>query len=137
MKIKVKNSGVVQLTARKDSRRGNLFVAEGTKNIPFAIRRVYFVNNMKSAEIARGGHAHKKTNQVIFCANGSFTLHLDDGKQKQRIVLKTPTTGVVLGPKLWHTMSNFSPGCVMLVFASDYHKESDYIRDYGEFLKYV
>ncbi len=137
MVIKVKNSGVVQLDARKDSRRGDLFVAEGAKNIPFEIRRVYFVNNIKDAEVARGGHAHKKTRQVIFCANGSFTLHLDDGRRKQKIVLKTPKTGVVLGPKLWHTMSDFSKDCVILVFASDYYRESDYMRSYDDFQKMV
>ena len=120
-----------------DARRGNLFAAEGAKNIPFAIRRVYFVNNMRDAAVMRGGHAHKKTKQVIFCANGSFRLHLDDGKKKQSIVLDTPTSGVILGPKLWHTMSKFSKNCVMLVFASDYHRESDYIRDYEDFRKIV
>lgn len=135
MKIKVKNSGVVTLSAWKEP-RGHLFVAEATKNIPFRIKRVYFTTNLKNAKV-RGEHAHKKLVQAIFCVSGSFVLGLDDGKCKQKILLNKPEIGIILGPKLWHSMSKFSKDCVILVFASDYYKEGDYIRDYGEFLKIV
>ncbi|MDP2599046.1 MAG: FdtA/QdtA family cupin domain-containing protein, partial [Candidatus Liptonbacteria bacterium] len=105
------------------------------KNIPFPIRRVYFMNNIKDATAIRGGHAHKKTEQAIFCANGSFLLHLDDGKRKQKVLLNDPANGIILGPKLWHAMSKFSKNCVVLVFASAHYNERDYIRDYDAFLK--
>ena len=138
MKIKVKNSGVVRLTARKDRQRGNLFIAEASRNVPFNIRRVYLINNFGKVALAeRGGHAHKKLTQAIFCVNGSFVLGLDDGTKKQKLVLNKADYGVILGPKLWHTMSRFSRDCVIVVFASDYYKESDYIREYDEFLKIV
>jgi len=137
MKIKVKNSGIVRLTTRKDARRGDLFVAESMKNIPFAIKRVYSVNNIKDPAVVRGHHAHKKTKQVIFCANGSFKLSLDDGKRKQEIFLSTHAFGIILGPMLWHTMSGFSKDCVIVVFASEHYNEKDYIRSYEDFLKLV
>ncbi len=136
-RIKVKNSGIVKLAVRKDPRRGNLFVAEAMKNIPFPVRRVYFTNNIKDASAVRGGHAHKKTTQVIFCANGSFVLNLDDGKRKQKLLLNNPAFGIILGPKLWHTMSKFSKDCVILVISSDYYNEKDYIRGHAEFLRIV
>lgn len=135
MKIKVKNSGVVKIIARKDPRRGNLFAAEAVRNIPFPIRRVYFVNNIKDSSAIRGDHAHKKIKQVIFCANGSFILSLDDGKRKQKLLLNNPASGVILGQRLWHGMSRFSKNCVILIFASDYYRENDYIRNYNDFLK--
>lgn len=137
MKIKVKNSGIVRLTAQKDPQRGDLFVAEAKKHIPFPIRRAYFINNFRDASIVRGNHAHKKLAQAIFCANGSFVLELDDGKHKQKILLNEPTFGIILGPKLWATMSKFSKDCVALVFASDYYDERDYIKNYSDFLKIV
>ncbi len=137
MKIKVKNSGIVKLTVRKDRRRGDLFVAESMKNIPFPIKRVYSVNNLKDSSVVRGQHAHKKTKQVIFCANGSFKLSLDDGKRKQEILLDTHAFGIILGPRLWHAMSGFSKDCVIVVFASEHYNEKDYIRSYEDFLKIV
>ncbi len=137
MVIKVKHSGTVKLTARKNARRGDLFIAEALKNIPFRIRRVYFINNLNNLSVIRGEHAHKKLSQVIFCLNGSFTLSLDDGTRKQNIRLNDPGVGVILGPKLWHAMSKFSKHCIFMVLASDYHKESDYIRDYDAFLRLI
>lgn len=134
MRIKVKNSGTIKLATKKDSKRGNLFVATAQKNIPFVIRRAYFINNLHQSKI-RGNHAHKKTIQAIFCLNGSFVLNLDDGRHKQKVLLKNPEIGVLLGAKLWHSMSRFSKNCVILVLASAYYRESDYIRNYDEFKK--
>ena len=136
MKIKVKNSGIVTLIARSD-RRGDLFAAEARKDIPFPIKRVYFINNIKDISTVRGRHAHKKTAQVFFCISGFFVMGLDDGVRKQKVLLDSPTYGVIVGPKLWHTMSKFSKNCVLLVFASEYYNERDYIRSYPDFLKYI
>jgi hypothetical protein len=135
MKIKVKNSGIVKLKFFKDFPDGNLFIAEARKNIPFKIKRVYFINGFTNEKAVRGKHAHKKLNQAIFCLNGSFDLSLDDGKRKQKIRLKDPSVGIILKPMLWHTMSGFSKDCVILVLADEWYKESDYIRDYQKFKK--
>lgn len=116
---------------------GDMFIAEATKNIPFKIKRVYFINNPKIRKSVRGNHAHKKFNQVIFCINGSFVLNLDDGFIKQSIFMDNPSIGVVIGPELWHTMTDLSRNCNILVLADDFYSESDYIRDYDKFLGYI
>jgi dTDP-4-dehydrorhamnose 3,5-epimerase-like enzyme len=146
-KIIVKNSGVIKLSFVDGNPRGHLYIAESLRHIPFAIKRVYFVNNLNRVfihdtegkgamkELKRGEHAHKKLEQVIFCINGHMTLDLDDGQKKQSIVLDNPSIGVHLGPMLWHSMGGFSPNCVMLVLASGYYNEKDYVRDYSEFKK--
>jgi hypothetical protein len=131
--IRVAHSGVVRLQAVPDRPDGNLFIAEARREIPFAIKRLYFINALANPAAVRGRHAHRKLEQVIFCINGSFALHLDDGRKKQRIRLHDPAIGIRLGPYLWHTMSGFSADCVILVVASDRYKSSDYIRDYAEF----
>jgi len=134
-KLKVKNSGYVILESFNDYPDGELFIAEAKKNIPFSIKRVYFINSLFLHKSVRGRHAHRKLKQVIFSINGSFSLKLDDGQNKQTIKLKSPKIGVILNKKLWMEMTDFSPNCVILVLASDYYDESDYIRNYDEFLK--
>ncbi len=136
-KIKVKNSGVVKCQFFNDFPDGNLVIAEGRRNIPFPIKRVYFINHLFNKKAHRGWHAHKKLEQIIFCVNGHFRLTLDDGRTKQTINFDNPYYGLRLGPRLWHTMTRFSPDCVILVLASDYYRASDYIRDYGEFKKFI
>ena len=133
MKIKVKNSGAVNLRFHADFPDGDLFIAEAGKDIPFRVKRSYFINNLSNKKAVRGKHAHRKLTQIIFAVNGSFKLSLDDGKSKQTIKLKDPSMGIILGPMLWHTMTDFSKDCVILVFADDFYKESDYIRDYKKF----
>lgn len=136
MEIKVKNSKLIKIQSF-NSENGNLFIAEHNNNIPFTPKRVYFTNNLSKKSEPRGNHAHKKFEQIIFCTNGSFTLKLDDGKNRQTIILDDPSTGVYLGPKLWHSMENFSDNCVILVLAKDYYNEDDYLRDYEDFLEYI
>ncbi len=136
-KIKVKNSGLIQLQFFNDFPDGNLVIGEAKKTVPFEIKRVYYINNLFNKKSIRGKHAHKRLEQIIFCINGRFLLTLDDGKTKQKIWLDDPYNGIKLGPKLWHTMTKFSSDCVILVLANDYFKQSDYIRNYNEFLKYV
>jgi hypothetical protein len=133
----VANSGWVRLSHFDDLPDGNLFIAEARKEIPFPIKRVYFINSLANPKAVRGRHAHRKLEQIIFCISGSFTLHLDDGRKKQRVRLHDPSCGVRLGPCLWHTMAAFSYDCVILVFASERFKAADYIRDYAEFLRAV
>lgn len=134
-KITVKNSGVIKLQSFDDFPDGHLIIAEVGKHIPFEIRRVYFITNMFRDRSTRGKHAHKKLEQYIFCLNGSCVIELDDGKKKQKITMRDQRFGVKLGPMLWHVMKRFSKDCVLLVVANDHYDESDYIRDYEEFLK--
>lgn len=136
-KIKVAGSGIVKLQSFNDFPNGSLSIAESKKNIPFPIKRVYYINDLFREGVIRGKHAHKKLDQIIFCINGSFVLGLDDGRNKQKILLSNSGWGVRLNSLLWHTMEKFSFGCVILVLANDYYKENDYIRDYDEFKKYL
>ena len=136
-KIRVKNSGVVKLNFFNDFPDGNLVIAEVKKNVPFNIKRIYYINNLFNRSAKRGWHAHKKLEQIIFCVNGSFVLNLDDGRTKQKILLDSSYYGIRLGPLLWHTMEKFSSDCVILVLANDYYKEKDYLRNYEEFIKFI
>lgn len=136
-KIRVANSGYVDLKRVVDDRDGCLCIMNGQKDIPFEIKRVYYINSLDAASSIRGEHAHHNLRQVIFCISGSFVLSLDDGSNKQDILMWRDNTGVILDPMLWHTMHSFSIGCVIMVVASDYYDEEDYIRDYDEFIKLI
>ncbi|HBE03893.1 MAG: fatty-acid oxidation protein subunit alpha [Spirochaetes bacterium GWF1_41_5] len=129
----VKNSGYVFLKKVCDQNDGTLIIAEAQKDIPFDLKRVYYINNLKNFISVRGCHAHKTLRQVIFCIAGSFTLTLDDGATRQKILMNHDNAGIILGQMLWHEMSEFASGTVLLVFASDYYDEADYIRNYEEF----
>ncbi len=133
LELRVRHSGLLHLKCYKDLPDGNLFIAEAGRQVPFEIRRIYFITTLANRAAIRGKHAHRTLEQAIFCLSGSFTLLLDDGRVKQRMLLNDPARGVCLGPMLWHTMSRFSYDCVILVLASDRFDESDYIRDYAEF----
>ncbi|MFA5736551.1 MAG: FdtA/QdtA family cupin domain-containing protein [Candidatus Paceibacterota bacterium] len=135
--IIVKNSGWVKLSAFPD-KRGLLVVGEIEEEIPFAVKRIFYITDLEnSTHLERGGHAHRKTDQIIFCLKGSFLLGLDDGEIKQEILLNDHTIGVRLGPSLWHTMKNFSSDCVILVLANQCYEKFDYLRDYSQFLEFI
>ena len=135
--MKIRNCKFIRLKFFDDGIDGNLVIAERFTNIPFHIRRIYYINNLKSRRAVRGKHAHKKLQQVLFCINGSFELVLDDGIKKESVLMQKPHIGVYMGRGVWHMMRNFSRDCVILVLASDLYKESDYIRDYSDFLRYI
>ena len=133
--MKVKNCSLVRLGYFDDSPDGSLFIAESNRSVPIKIRRVFFINNLAHQKAVRGKHAHKKLEQVILCINGSFLLELDDGETKQEILMDDPSVGVLMGRLVWLTMTNFSKECVILVLASDFFNEKDYVRDYDKFLR--
>jgi hypothetical protein len=135
--IRVANSRYLCLKRVEDDRDGVLCIAEGLRDLPFEIKRFYYITNLEKAHSVRGKHAHRSLCQAIFCVSGSFVLGLDDGKTRQEIRMCQNHIGVFLGPGLWHTMHTFSSDCVLLVAASDYYDESDYIRDYGAFIEYL
>lgn len=116
--------------------RGSLISLEEQYNIPFDIKRVYYIYDTKS-DISRGYHAHKNLEQVAICVKGSCRIVLDDGKSKESIVLDSPDKGLYIDNNKWREMHDFSDDCVLLVLASNVYDESDYIRDYEEFLRLV
>lgn len=116
--------------------RGSLIALEASKNIPFEIKRVYYLFSTDTTSI-RGLHSHKKLNQVMIAMHGSCVVTLDDGKTKTEYLLDSPNQGLFIGNNIWREMKEFSPESVITVIASDYYDESDYIRDYNEFMKLV
>ena len=120
------------LSAIKDS-RGTLTVIESKKHIPFSIKRVFYIYGIQEGQ-DRGGHAHKKLHQFVIPVAGSFTLTLDNGTEKSEYLLNNPAIGVHIHPMVWGELSNFSPDAVCMVLASDYYDESDYYRNYEDFL---
>jgi len=115
---------------------GTIVVAEGERDVPFAIRRAYFLFNVPPHE-TRGAHAHRTLTQVAICAQGSCRLRLDNGRESADIVLNRPNEGVLLPPMVWHQMTEFSAHSLFLVLADDYYDESDYIRSYDDFQREV
>lgn len=115
--------------------RGNLTPIEGGGDVPFDIKRIYYLYDVPSGE-SRGAHAHKELQQLIVAANGSFTITLDDGKNKKAFTLNRPYQGLYVVPGIWRDLDDFSSGAVLLCLASEHYDAADYIRDYDEFLKY-
>ena len=116
--------------------RGNLTVAEANKNIPFDIKRVYWLYDVPGGE-CRGGHAHKQIKEILIAVSGSFHVTLDNGKEKQTFLLNHPYQGLLIDTKTWRTLDDFSSGAVCMVLASDFYDENDYIYDYNDFLQYI
>jgi dTDP-4-dehydrorhamnose 3,5-epimerase-like enzyme len=120
----------------KGDERGSLIALESNKNIPFEIKRVYYIYGTKKG-VRRGFHAHKNLRQVAVCVSGSCKFLLDDGENKEIILLDSPDKGLFIDKMIWREMFDFSDDCVLMVLASDYYDESDYIRNYEEFLRLV
>ncbi len=114
--------------------RGYLSVIEGGLDIPFEIKRVYYLYLVPEA--ARGAHAHKQLQQLMIATSGSVHVTLDDGKTTKTFVLDKPWKGLFVAPGLWRSLDDFSGGAVCMVLASEKYDVSDYIRDYDEFLKF-
>lgn len=113
--------------------RGNLTFIEGNHHIPFDIRRVYYLYDVPGGA-ERGGHAHKKLSQLIIAMSGSFDVILDGGGEKKRFHLNRSYQGLYVCPMMWRELDNFSSGSVCMVLASNIYEESDYYRDYNEYL---
>ena len=115
--------------------RGNLTVIEENQDIPFEIKRVYYLYDVPGGE-SRGAHAHKELYQLLIAANGSFSVTLNDGKEKVTYNLKRPYYGLLIVPGIWRDLDDFSSGSVCLCLASEHYEAKDYVRDYNEFLNY-
>ena len=126
---------IIQLPKITDP-RGNLTVAEELTNVPFDIRRAYWVYDVPGGE-SRGGHAHKRLRQLIVALSGSFHVTLDNGYERKTYLLNHPWEGLLVETKTWRTLDDFSSGAVCMVLASEPYDAADYIEEYDEFLQYV
>jgi dTDP-4-dehydrorhamnose 3,5-epimerase-like enzyme len=115
-------------------KRGSLVALEEGDEVPFNIKRVYYLFDTK-LDVRRGYHAHKNLQQLAICVRGSCTFLLDDGTQQQTVTLNSPTQGLLLEGLLWREMHDFSANCVLLVLASEHYDENDYIREYDAFIE--
>jgi hypothetical protein len=113
--------------------RGNLTFIEADRHVPFCISRVYYLYDVPGGA-ERAGHAHKALHQLVIAMSGSFDIHLDDGIEQKTIHLNRSYYGLYLCPMIWRTIDNFSSGSVCMVLASEYYDESDYYRNYEEFI---
>lgn len=133
-KSTVYSCSVIEL--KKNHReKGNLTVVQNNIEVPFAVKRCYYLYDVPGGE-ERGGHAHKELRQLIVAASGSFDVILDDGNIKRTISLNRPYYGLLIVPGIWRELNNFSSGSVCLVLASEVYKQEDYIRSYDEFLEW-
>ena len=129
------NYRLINLKVNGDE-RGKLISLESNKNIPFEIKRVYWIFDTVPDQ-NRGLHAHKNMEQIIVAMGGSCQFVLDDGKVREKIWLNRPDVGLYIGKNMWREMKHFSYGCKLMILASDYYDEKEYIRNYDEFLKEI
>ena len=132
--VTVQDANIFQLGNFCDS-RGNLSVVEGERHIPFGIKRSFWISDIPDDK-QRGAHAHRECHQFLIACRGSFEVALDDGENRRIVRLDKPYEGLHVPPGIWAAEQNFSPEAVCLVMASEHYDESDYIRDYGEYLEY-
>jgi hypothetical protein len=130
--VEVDGAYLIDLPAITDP-RGDLTFLEGQRHVPFDIARVYYLYNVP-VDAQRGGHAHRDLQQMIFALSGSFRILLDDGRRKAEVLLRNPRVGLYVNRLVWREMDLFSQGSVCMVIASNPYDESDYYRDYNEFL---
>ena len=116
--------------------RGQLVAVETLKDIPFEVKRVYYIYDTQPG-VRRGFHAHRELEQVLICVHGSCKIHLDNGTDTAEVTLDKPNEGLFISNDMWREMYDFSDGAVLLVLASEYYDERDYIRNYQDFLKVV
>ena len=117
-----------------NNRSGNITAIENNINIPFGVNRVFYLYDIPGGE-DRGAHAHKECHQFLVAASGSFEVQLDNGNEKQTVMLNQPFRGLHIPPGIWASEINFSSGAVCLVLASHKYCEKDYIRDYAQYLE--
>jgi len=122
----------IEFTPRGDE-RGWLIALENLKEVPFEIRRVYYIYGTKLG-VRRGKHAHRELRQIAICLQGSCRFFMDDGRRKREVLLNANNRGLLIEPMDWHEMDDFSADCILLVLASGIYDERDYIRDYAEFI---
>lgn len=113
---------------------GHLTPIESNEDIPFEIKRVYYMTRVPENTI-RGFHSHKNLEQVLICLNGTVEIVISTPYEKEVVLLNDPSKGLYIGPMVWREMQNFSPGSVLLVLASEHYDEADYYRNYDEYIR--
>lgn len=135
-KFSVSDCGIIELDRHHSQRKGDISVVENGKEVPFDVKRIYYLYDVPGGA-DRGGHAHKELYQLIVAASGAFTVELDDGTNRKSFTLNRPYQGLLVKPGIWRTLTDFSSGSICMVLASEKYDEKDYIREYGEFEKYL
>lgn len=118
----------------KGDERGSLIALEAFNQVPFEIKRVYYIFGTKES-VSRGFHAHKALRQVAVCVSGRCRMILDDGISREEVWLDRPDKGLLIDKMIWREMHDFSDACVLLVLANEHYTEDDYIRNYSDFKK--
>lgn len=126
---------IIDLQKHSDN-RGDLVAVERCSEIPFEIKRIYYLFNTAD-HVRRGYHAHKNLEQILICVHGSVTIRLDDSYTSEEVILNNPAQGLYLKSSMWREMYNFSEDAVLLVMASELYDEDDYIRDYQQFCEMI
>lgn len=126
------NCGLIKLKCFKD-KYGSLVPIEQCKDIPFDIKRVYYITGVDQ-NVTRGFHSHRVLHQLLICVNGSVKIRVKNPNDEEIIELNDPSVGLYIGPLIWREMFDFSEGAVLLVLASEYYDENDYIRNYDFYL---
>ena len=134
MNTSIKDCQIITLNRHHSDRQGDLSVVENMENVPFKVKRIYYLYDIPGGA-TRGGHAHKNLYQLLIAASGSFTIVLDDGTHRQNVTLNQPDQALLIVPGIWRELENFSSGAICLCLASETYTESDYIRDYSTFIK--
>lgn len=132
--MQLKNSLIKKIKIPKISDDCFLYFIQYPNYLPFEIKRVFYITSANT-KLPRGLHAHKKTQQVLFCIQGTIKLILDNGKKRSQITLNKPNIGIFIDKMIWSEMHNFKRNTILLILASDIFKSADYLRDYGQFKK--
>lgn len=135
MKNRVSDCIIVSLN-KIHNRAGNITIVENQESVPFDVKRVYYLYDIPGGA-DRGGHAHKTLKQLIVAASGSFSVIIDDGSEKKTLTLSRPDCGLLIVPGIWRELVDFSSGAICFVLASEVYSEADYIRNYGDFLRFI
>jgi len=126
---------IIELDRHHSQRKGDICVVENGLTVPFDVKRLYYLYDIPGG-VSRGGHAHRKLEQLIVAVSGSFTVTLDDGIVKRTFTLNRPYQGLHIVPGIWRELSDFSSGSVCMVLASEVYDKEDYIMEYEEFVEY-
>jgi hypothetical protein len=132
--VTVFDCNIIKLNKISD-RKGNITPIENDKDIPFGIKRVFYIYDIPGGE-SRGAHAHKECHQFLVAASGSFEVSLNDGRVERIVQLNRPFIGLHIPPGIWASEINFSSGSICLVMASHEYNENDYLRNYQDYLNY-
>lgn len=125
----------IEYLPKIQNRFGNLTFVENMNQMPFDVKRIYYIYDIPSGQ-ERGGHAHKSLFQCLIAISGSFDVNITDGEEKLKIHLNSPDKGLLIPSGIWRDLSDFSSGAICLVLASDFYNETDYIRNYNDFLTF-